>query len=314
MGYSGGALSKQTVQTTLGMVVLVLLLLAGCGETPLVAKADATRWAFIGDQVTLDASASTHAGGTTLSYRWTFVSRPAGSKVLLSSSSAVNPSFTVDLAGTYLLSLVVNDGKADSAPASVMVTATLIPTEVVVIGNSLTHYNPVPELGWYGSWGMAASAADRDFAHLVAASLQLPLSSALSFSGLELTPATSAGAIPLMAAPVKATTLVIIQLGDNVQLGVLPEFAPQYNKLLDAVQQAGIVICTSTWWRDDTKDALIETACTAHGGRYVFIGDLKTNRASLDGLGAQFSDPGVNAHPHDWGMAQIAERILASVH
>lgn len=207
-----------------------------------------------------------------------------------------------------VIGLIGCDG-GSSVPAPAVKAA---PTDLVVIGNSLTKYGPVPSIDWYGSWGMAASAGDKDFAHLVASSMHLPLTSATSFSALELTPAASAADIPAMAMPVKSTTMVVIQLGDNVQLSVVPDFAPQYGKLLDAVNKARMLICTSTWWKDDTKDAVIKTACTEHGGRYVFIGDIRTDPANLDGLGVPFSNADVNAHPHDWGMARIAERIVSA--
>ena len=185
-------------------------------------------------------------------------------------------------------------------------------TDLVVIGNSLTRYNPVPSIGWYGSWGMAASAADKDFSHIVAASMNLPLTSANIFAGLELTPATSAGDIPVVASPVRQTTLVVIQLGDNVQLDILPAFATSYKKLLDAVKHAQVLICLGTWGADVPRDTIIKDACTARGGRYVFIGDIRTDPASQDTKGAQFADAGVNMHPHDWSMARIAERIVSA--
>jgi hypothetical protein len=75
--------------------------------------------------VTLNGSGSSDADvGDTLTYLWSFTSRPAGSSAALSSTTAVNPSFTVDLAGSYVLMLTVNDGKADSVADTVTVTAT----------------------------------------------------------------------------------------------------------------------------------------------------------------------------------------------
>jgi alpha-galactosidase len=208
------------------------------------------------------------------------------------------------LCGTVVFALVGCGGGAGAARQAA-------PTALLVIGNSLTNYNPVPSLGWYGSWGMAASAADKDFVHLVASSMNLPLT-VRNFSGLEVTPAASAADIPAIVAPVNSTTMVVIQLSDNVQPGILTEFALQYGKLLDAVNQAPALFCISTWGKADTYDKEIEAACLKHGGHYVFIGDIRTDPANLDSQGVQFSDPGVNMHPHDWSMARIAERIVAA--
>ncbi len=73
--------------------------------------------------VTLDGSASTDANSDPLTYLWTLSSKPAGSVAVLSSSTLVKPTFTADIAGSYGASLVVNDGKDNSATTTVTVTA-----------------------------------------------------------------------------------------------------------------------------------------------------------------------------------------------
>ena len=71
--------------------------------------------------VVLDGSASSDADGDGLVYTWAFVSRPAESTAMLNDSTAVNPSFAADLEGSYVLSLVVNDGVQDSVADTVQV-------------------------------------------------------------------------------------------------------------------------------------------------------------------------------------------------
>ncbi len=104
----------------------VLIAAASLNTAPVAAAtADATEVAT-GVTVNLDGSGSSDADGDTLSYAWS-LSTPAGSSASLSSPGSVTPSFVPDVAGTYLASLVVNDGEANSAPASVSITANTPP-------------------------------------------------------------------------------------------------------------------------------------------------------------------------------------------
>jgi hypothetical protein len=91
-------------------------------NTPPVANAGPDQSVRTGTRVTLDATGSTDADGDPLTYRWTLTSRPTGSTAALSSSTAARPTFTVDRGGTYLFTLVVNDGRADSAPVQMRVS------------------------------------------------------------------------------------------------------------------------------------------------------------------------------------------------
>ncbi|MGH8582471.1 MAG: PKD domain-containing protein, partial [Gammaproteobacteria bacterium] len=86
------------------------------------AAAGPDQTAFVGNTVTLDATASSDVDGDPITYRWSFTTQPAGSQALLSDPTASRPSFTVDKPGDYFIQLIVNDGKADSAPDSVQVS------------------------------------------------------------------------------------------------------------------------------------------------------------------------------------------------
>jgi hypothetical protein len=70
-----------------------------------------------GTAVTLDGAASHDANGDALSYRWSLLQWPRGSKAALTDADTASPGFVPDRAGTYLAQLIVNDGTSDSAPA-----------------------------------------------------------------------------------------------------------------------------------------------------------------------------------------------------
>lgn len=75
-----------------------------------LADAGADQTVHVGETVTLDGSKSVDFGGHyPLSYFWEITSKPEGSAVLLSDSTAVNPTFIPDITGDYIISLVVTN-------------------------------------------------------------------------------------------------------------------------------------------------------------------------------------------------------------
>lgn len=88
-----------------------------------VASAGANQNVGTGSLVSLVGGGS-DVDGDALTYDWSFISLPAGSQATLSDPTLANPNFTADLAGSYLLSLVVNDGLVSSPPDSISITAT----------------------------------------------------------------------------------------------------------------------------------------------------------------------------------------------
>jgi hypothetical protein len=88
-----------------------------------VANAGADQSVSAGSTVQLDGSGSSDADGDWLTYSWTLVSSPSGSTARLSNANQFNATFTADVAGTYVVRLVVNDGTVSSAADTVSITA-----------------------------------------------------------------------------------------------------------------------------------------------------------------------------------------------
>lgn len=108
--------------TTSSSAVAVTITASVANAAP-VANAGVAQNVVAGTVVALDGSASSDANGDSLTYAWTLTSKPTGSTALISSATSVKPSFTADIAGNYVATLVVNDGKVNSSPLTVTISA-----------------------------------------------------------------------------------------------------------------------------------------------------------------------------------------------
>jgi len=95
-------------------------------NTAPVANAGPDQEVEVGDVVTLTGAGSFDPNGNTITYAWTLTSKPESSTATLTGATTVSPTFTADLSGTYVATLVVNDGTVNSAPDTVEIEAVVI--------------------------------------------------------------------------------------------------------------------------------------------------------------------------------------------
>src|SRR5262249_47950840 len=100
------------------------------GNLPPVANAGPDQTVTVGQQVALSGAGSSDPNGDPLTYSWCLKGRPQGSTVALSGADTAQPTFTPDVAGSYVLCLTVSDGKAGSASDTVVVEAGARPVTV----------------------------------------------------------------------------------------------------------------------------------------------------------------------------------------
>lgn len=91
-------------------------------RTP-VAIAGSKQAVSVGDTVTLDGRRSFDLDGDQISFAWALTSIPSGSNASLNSAILVKPEFTADVIGTYVASLIVNDGKVNSVVSEITIQA-----------------------------------------------------------------------------------------------------------------------------------------------------------------------------------------------
>jgi hypothetical protein len=88
-----------------------------------MANAGEDQNVLAGTTVFLNANGSTDADGDALLYTWSFVSKPSDSLALFDNELAENPSFTPDLNGSYVISLIANDGFEDGVADIITIDA-----------------------------------------------------------------------------------------------------------------------------------------------------------------------------------------------
>jgi hypothetical protein len=97
----------------------------GVPDLPPTADAGPDQALHAGELVTLDGSAS-HDDDTptsSLTFAWTLTVRPAGSVAILAGAATASPSFTADVTGIYVASLVVTDEALQSSSADEVVVS-----------------------------------------------------------------------------------------------------------------------------------------------------------------------------------------------
>ncbi len=100
------------------------------------------------DSVILDGSGSNDPDHDFIGYSWIISSRPSGSTANLLNSNTATPSFVPDYVGDYVVTLIVTDGKSNSAPASLVINAqpyvitptNTDPTGIITVTTSTFEY------------------------------------------------------------------------------------------------------------------------------------------------------------------------------
>ncbi len=195
--------------------------------------------------------------------------------------------------------------------------------KVLIYGNSIALHGPKPSIGWTNRWGMAASAREKDFAHLVVANLEARRGERADFrirnlATLERNYTADLATFPELADDVSwAPDYVVIAIGENAPT-IDETSAPAYTDFLASLTRPLVesanhprVVLRSPFWRNVAKAQCTERAAALTGARYAdasALGDSDENKAI--GL---FLHSGVANHPGDLGMRRLADIVLAEL-
>ena len=191
---------------------------------------------------------------------------------------------------------------------------------MMVIGNSIMNHAPQPATGWFNHNGMAASAPDKDFVHVLTAYLaqQYPQVAVRLVSGGNFERHFSQPEYSLdeFNEPLREfkPDLIVVRLGENVDEGNVFSpigFEAQYRRLLDRLAtysgQPARIICTTSVWKRPQSDAMVRRVTREKGILLVDLSDM-VGQDQYFAIG-QYANVAVAAHPNDTGMKRIADLI-----
>jgi len=197
---------------------------------------------------------------------------------------------------------------------------------VMHIGNSITLSVPFGGI-WWGTWGMAASQADKDYVSVFNSKLNTDYdiiidSKRLNISGWEANHATFDKST-LDSNFDGTEDFIVLKVGENVSSSPesLATFVADYVDLVQYIQDkspnAKMVLCTSFWEGIYVNDTIINAAVALELPCVVLDTlDIPENKSSIgaevygdDAILHEITDAAVAAHPSDIGMAAIASLI-----
>jgi hypothetical protein len=195
---------------------------------------------------------------------------------------------------------------------------------VLCLGNSITLHPPKADIGWTGNWGMAASAADKDYAHLLVARFaaatgappEVMIENAADFERGFATFDIDAGLKKVINF---RPDVIVLAIGENVPALATDEakaaFRAAMDRLLAKLKWNGnvTIFVRSSFWPNATTDGIMRQACQEAGGTFVDISGLSKDETNYARSERHFEHGGVAAHPGDKGMKAIADAIWAAI-
>ena len=187
---------------------------------------------------------------------------------------------------------------------------------IIFIGNSLTFHETDKNLGWHNANGMAASLEDKDYAHLVLKTLKISKEQAIieNFAEIEQKDIEESQTFQKLKDLLSMdASYLIFQLGDNISNDEQLNYFWKNMHLLSSFIRDQQVYFVSTWWEHEVKDSIIQEICQKYKGNYIYIGDIFKSEDNMDRKKQGYAHPGVDARPQDWGMQEIAKRIIQKI-
>ena len=196
--------------------------------------------------------------------------------------------------------------------------------KILFLGNSITLHGPSKKVDWSGNWGMAASALDKDYVHLVTKGLAkkdgaAPATLVKNIATFERQYATNDVLATLTDAVAFNADLIVLCIGENVPNlateAAKAQFKGSVVKMLNGIKadRKPLIVVRSSFWANAAKDGALKQACAEVGGVFVDISALCKDKKNFARSERSFKFDGVANHPGDQGMQAIADAIVGAV-
>lgn len=196
--------------------------------------------------------------------------------------------------------------------------------KVLFLGNSITKHGPKADIDWTGNWGMAASAEDKDYVHLVVDGLTKRQAKAPAFmvgniADFERNHASFDVEKKLADAAAFQADLIILAIGENVTALKSDEAKSAFKtatlKALQKLKSTGkpMIIVRSCFWANPAKDEILKQCSDETGCLFVNISQLGQHETNYARSERPYKHEGVARHPGDKGMRAIADAILEAI-
>ncbi len=187
------------------------------------------------------------------------------------------------------------------------------PLKILVVGNSITRHGPKSEIGWERDWGMAASAPEKDYVHLLYAKLRAagvsPYMMIRQAWGWEIGYLSEDILDKFAEERAFDADIVVYRLGENVKKDMKPAFREKLEAFINHICPRGKVIFTTCFWKNEIVDDGIRDLAAKRGEQCMDIVCTAEDQMALE----PFEHKGVAMHPGDKGMEMIAEKITQAL-
>ncbi len=191
--------------------------------------------------------------------------------------------------------------------------------KILFVGNSITLHGVKEEIGWFNSWGMAASSEDNDYVHLVMKWLRdNGITASYCICQVSNWEAEYRTGHSLLGNYEKArefdADIIVMRCIENCPWNDFDAdaFEPEYKKLIEYFNpnKKAKVILTTSFWKHPGDDVIMKTGkdlCYP----CVYLGNLGEDE-TMKAIGL-FDCSGVADHPGDKGMKIIADMLTEKI-